>query len=163
MNINVGNKEYKIEFTFEAAESESVNKAFDFFTGAYMMKKADEIKNNTEKQRDCMIQGLADLPKLTIDFFYMGLLENHGVHEDGDGTITCVADAKRLYKQFAKENPDDERAYHSGMFEALKKQMEEDGFFKRIGVEKFMTDLEKTISEPPKVPQDHKKKQSAKV
>lgn len=157
MNIKVGKKEYNIEFTFEAAESESVNKAFDFFTGAYMMKKADEIKGSTEKQMDCMIGGLSDVPKLTIDFLYMGLLENHAKE------VKNREEAKELYKQFCKENPEDERAYHYGMFEALKEQMSTDGFFKRIGVEQFMSNLEETVENAEKTPQDHKKKQNIKA
>ena len=36
MQITVNEKQYNIEFTFEAAESESIQEVFDFFTGAYL-------------------------------------------------------------------------------------------------------------------------------
>lgn len=167
MKLSANGKEYTVEFTFEAAESDVVNKAFDYFSGAYMFKgiksnKPEDEMTDEEKlqenvaKADAMISGISAVPRLAIDFLYMGLLENHGSHSEGDGAVTCRDDAKRIYKQFCKENPDDIKATQFGLFEALKEQMEVDGFFKRIGLEQLM----KTISdpEPKKTPQDHKKK-----
>lgn len=157
MNIKANGKEYNIEYTFEAAESDIVQKAFDFFSGAYILKQGKEAKDPIG-QLDAMMAGTAESSKFMIDFLYMGLLESHGLHEDGDKTIACREDAKRLYKQFCKENPEDERAFQFNMLMALREQMVEDGFFKRIGLESLM---EMMNQEQPKIPQDHKKKAKA--
>lgn len=150
MNIKVGEKNYEIEFTFEAAESEIVNKVYDFFTGAYLMKNAEEIKDDTGKQVDCTLKEFSTIPKMAIEFLYMGLLEHHGKFGDIDQSVTEIADAKAIYKQFAKENPDDKISSHYELFIALRNQMEEDHFFKRVGVEQFMTDFAKAATETEK-------------
>lgn len=153
MQIKVNGKEYNIEFTFEAAESEVVQKAFDFFSGAYMFKGLKEDGTEIEKkvaQMDAMVSGISAMPKLAIDLLYMGLLENHS------DEIKSRDDAKQLYKSFCIENPDSKIAMQSGLFEALKTQMETDGFFKRIGLEQMMEKMNQP--EPSKIPQDHKKK-----
>lgn len=171
MKLSTNGKEYTVEFTFEAAESEVVQKAFDYFSGAYMFKgiktnKSDDEMTEEEKlqervgQFDTMISGISVVSKLAIDFLYMGLLEHHGT-EDGDGTITCRADAKRIYKDFCKENPEDNMAKNFGLFEALRDQMETDGFFDRIGLTNLMESMTQT-DKVTKIPQDHKKKTSTK-
>jgi len=163
---NLTIKEHDVEFTFEAAESDTVQKVFDYFSGTYMLKglkteKKEEDMTEEEKteckiaQMDALVGGMSIIPKLSIDLLYMGLLEHHGVCGDKTQDILTRNDAKNLYKQFCKENPDSEIAMHSGLFEALKIQMETDGFFKRIGLEQM---IEKMSQPSPKVPQDHKKK-----
>ncbi len=172
MQLITKNKTYTIEFTFEAAESPIVQLAFDYFSGAYMMKaiavdktdseltESDKLKNQVA-QLDALIGGVANMPKLAIDFLFMGLLENHGA--DGDGTVLNRSDAKRIYKDFCKENQEDALAMHSGLFEALREQMVEDGFFKRIGLEQMMENMSKPNEKTVKMPQDHKKKVNTKA
>lgn len=148
LTLHVDNKDYVVEFTFEAAESDIVNTAFDFFSGAYMLKTlpADEKTLKTKEgqkqvqlqQLDVLFEQASKTPRLTIDFLYMGLLEHHGECGDKSTDIKTRNDAKMLYKKFCKENPDSELAMHTGLFEALKGQMEEDGFFKRIGLDLLM-------------------------
>lgn len=155
MQITVNGKEYKIEFTFEAAESDTVQKVFEFMSGAYVLKGVKDSGTELEKkaaQVDVMIEGLSSMPRLAIDLFHMGLLEYHG--QFGDGSVKSRDDAKLLYKQFCKENPESELATQYGLFEALKVQMEDDGFFKRIGLTAFAEEIEKSVP----TPQDHKKK-----
>lgn len=171
MLLHTSNKDYEVEFTFEAAESEIVQTVFDYFSGSYMLKGIntakpesemtdDELIKTRSAQMDAVIGGVSAVPKLSIDLLYMGLLEAHGNHSDGDKSILCRDDAKRVYKQFCKENPDDEKAKQSGLFDALKKQMEEDGFFDRIGLTQFMEMMrtEEPQEKVAKIPQDHKKK-----
>lgn len=164
MLLKTSKKEYKVEFTFEAAESDIVQKAFDYFSGAYMFKGLKENGTELENkvaQVDAMVSGISVVPKLAIDLLYMGLLEYHGTSEDADGTITCREDAKRIYKEFCKENPEDSISTQYGLFEALRGQMETDGFFKRIGLEQMMNQMNQP--EPKKIPQDHKKKVNVKA
>lgn len=109
MNITVNGKEYILEYTFEAAEChECIDAAMDIFGG--MMTAKIDSKHSEEMQVRDFLMSLSDLPRMAMDMFYAGLLENHGTGPDGDGTITSRADARCLYKQFCKENPEDERA-----------------------------------------------------
>ena len=169
MQLQTKNKTYDIEFTFEAAESDDVQKAFDYFSGAYMLKsvkttKPEEEMTEEEKvetrvaQMDAMVSGISIIPKLAIDFLFMGLLENHGTHTDGDGSVACRDDAKRIYKQFCKENPDSVLSKQTGLFDALRDQMETDGFFDRIGITQMLEMMKVPEAPLPKTPQDHKKK-----
>lgn len=162
MQLKTKDRIYEIEFTFEAAESEVVQTAFDYFSGSYMFKGMKEDGTELEKkiaQMESMIGGLSAMPKLAVDFLYMGLLEHHGACGDISQDILSRGDAKRIYKEFCKLNPEDEMSMQAGLFEALKGQMETDGFFKRIGLEQMMQTMSRAEEEiEPMNPQDHKKK-----
>ena len=159
MKFSVEGKEYTLEYTFEAAENQKcVDAMTDIFGGA-MMTKIDETKSEALQIRDFLMT-ISDLPRMAMDMFYAGLLENHG--EDGDGTITSRLDAKRLYKQFCKENPDDAMATsYYGLITVISNQMEEDGFFKRTGLADILESMGNAVQEVKK-PTDHKKKQPTK-
>ncbi len=160
MKFTVDGKEYILEYTFEAAENQKcVDAMTDIFGGA-MMTKIDETKSEALQIRDFLMT-ISDLPRMAMDMFYAGLLEHHG--EDGDGTITSRLDAKRLYKQFCKENPDDATAVsYYGVVTAIATQMEEDGFFKRTGMEDILDSMTEKVKKPKKQPQDRKRKQPTK-
>ncbi len=160
MNVKIGKKEYKLEYTFEAAhQKKCVDICWNYFSGAYMMKGAalGELESNETVSKvatiDKMIDSMSDIPQMVISLFYAGLLENH------EDEVQEETDARKLYKQFCKENPEDERAGDFGMLEAIKKQMEEEGFFKRIGLDKFLKQMRQTEEkQAKKLPQDHRKK-----
>lgn len=160
MNIKVNGKEYNLEYTFEAAhDKKCVDVCWSHFSGANMIKGValGEVDDGTIEQTmtmDRLIGAMSDIPGTTLYLLYAGLLENHS------DEITCEADAKAWYKQFCKENPDDEKAMDSEMLLAIKEQMEKDGFFKRIGLQDFLdqTQEEEKPKKPPKKPQDHKQK-----
>lgn len=163
MKFTVCEKEYTLEYTFEAAENQKcVDAMTDIFGGA-MMTKIDETKSEALQIRDFLMT-ISDLPRMAMDMLYAGLLENHG--EDGDGAITSRLDAKRLYKQFCKENPENAMAAsYYGLVTAISNQMEEDGFFKRTGMEDILGNMNSAIEtkkKSPKKPQDHKRKQPSK-
>lgn len=163
MNFKVGDKEYTLEYTFEAAENQKcVDAMTDIFGGA-MMTKIDESKSEVLQIRDFLMT-MSDLPRMAMDMFYAGLLENHG--EDGDGEIMSRLDAKRLYKEFCKENPDDVMASsYYGLITVISEQMEKDGFFKRTGLADILESMGRAIQEtgkPVKKPTDRKKKQPVK-
>lgn len=156
MNIKVNGKEYNLEYTFEAAhDKKCVDVCWSHFSGANMIKGValGEVDDGTIEQTmtmDRLIGAMSDIPGTTLYLLYAGLLENHS------DEITCEADAKAWYKQFCKENPDDEKAMDSEMLLAIKEQMEKDGFFKRIGLQDFLDQTQE--EEKPKKPQDHKQK-----
>ena len=161
MKFSVEGKEYTLEYTFEAAENQKcVDAMTDIFGGA-MMTKIDETKSEALQIRDFLMT-ISDLPRMAMDMFYAGLLENHGEDGDGDGTITSRLDAKRLYKQFCKENPDDTMATsYYGLITVISNQMEEDGFFKRTGLADILESMGNGVQEVKK-PTDRKKKQPTK-
>lgn len=139
MEITVGGKVITLEYTFEAAERhECIDAAMDIFGGT-MTAKIDSTHSEEMQVRD-FLMSLSDLPRMAMDMFYAGLLENHG--PDGDGMIQSRADARHLYKQFCKEHPEDERAMsYYALCTAIASQMEEDGFFKRTGMEDILDNL----------------------
>ena len=159
MKFIVEGKEYTLEYTFEAAENQKcVDAMTDIFGGA-MMTKIDETKSEALQIRDFLMT-ISDLPRMAMDMFYAGLLENHG--EDGDGTITSRLDAKRLYKKFCKENPDDAMATsYYGLVTVISNQMEEDGFFKRTGLADILESMGNAVQNVKK-PTDRKRKQPTK-
>ena len=168
MKIAVNNKEYVIEYTFEAAHNKKcVDVCWNQFTGAGMMKNTalNELEDSDTANKvmtlDNLIGFMSDIPETVITLLYSGLLEHHGPDSD-DPIIITGKDARKLYKQFCKENPDNLLVSDMEMFNAIKGQMEEDGFFKRIGLESFMEKMRQTESqeESKKAPQDYKKKEN---
>ena len=76
MNITVNGKEYILEYTFEAAEChECIDAAMDIFGG--MMTAKIDSKHSEEMQVRDFLMSLSDLPRMAMDMFYAGLLENH--------------------------------------------------------------------------------------
>ena len=105
---------------------------------------------------------LSDIPKIAITFLYGGLLENNPVASE--------AEAKALFKQFVKENPNDERASFFGMYAFLRDCMEEDGFFKLTGLEKMIAEMNAATEgheegenkpKPVKAPADRRRKSTS--
>lgn len=162
MDVKVNGRDYKLEYTFEAAlDKKCVDMCWNHFSGAYMMKgqSLEGIENETTSKIitiDKMIEGMSDAPRIALYLFYAGLLENHS------DEIKSEDDAKKLFKEFRKENRDDERSTFAGMLSAIREQMEEDGFFKDIGLQEFMDSMKnpEEAEKAPKTPQDHKKKTS---
>ena len=169
--LTIGGNEYKVEFSFEAAEyKDCVDKVFKVVSGGYIMKRGITGKEDKSEMATAMMDGTADMfsdmASLSITCLYAGLLENNPVEDEKA--------ARALFKQFVKENPDDERATFPGMYEFLKKCMEEDGFFKLTGLDKYLKDMseametaikeaekEKEQSTLPKVPTDRKRKSTS--
>lgn len=145
MKFVVGDNEYTLEYTFEAADNQKCVDAMTDIFGGTMMTKIDESKSESLQIRDFLMT-ISDLPRMAMDMFYAGLLENHG--EDGDKTIMSRMDAKRLYKKFCKENPEDAMAVsYYGLITVISTQMEEDGFFKRTGMADILESMDRAVKE----------------
>lgn len=148
--ITVNGKEYKLEFSFEAAEhKELVKKMFDVVSGAILIKNAQDMSKPTQED---MIDGsasmVAEIPHICITGFYAGLLENNPVSQD---------EAKTLMKAYMKEN----KLSFVKLYEELKQCMEDDGFFELSGLKDMLNSMSETEEEKiAKIPQDHKKKQT---
>lgn len=151
MNLEVSGENYEIEYTFEAAHYKScVQKAWEFFSGSSMVSGipiSDVFSGNAGKTMTLngIMGAMCNVPDMVITFLYAGLLEHHG------NDVRSERDARALYKQFTKEHPEDERAMEFGMFEAIRKQMEDDGFFRRIGLQSILDEMNQ---EDPEVQED---------
>ena len=156
--FKIGEKEYVLEFTFEAAEHKAlVQNMFNIMSGAYIVKNGANSDQDEASAAVAVINGtsemVADIPRICRVAFYAGMLENNPVSED---------ESKTLMKQYMKENG---LSFYN-LFEELKKCMEEDGFFVLSGLNDMiqtMTDnAEQATKKQPKTPQDHKKSTSTK-
>lgn len=160
--LKIGDKEYVLEFSFEAAcHKQLINKMFRMMSGSYLGRSGltgadDETK---AERASALIDGVADMysdiPDTVITAFYAGLLENNAVLNEKE--------ASKLLKQYFKENPDDESATFPGMFELIKECMQDDGFFKRTGLDKMIESqiaamTAETQSESPKTKRTSSKK-----
>lgn len=160
--LTIGGKDYKVEFSFEAAEyKDCVDRVFKIVSGSYLMKNGPSEDGEKVSMATAIMDGtsdmVSDIPKIAVTTLYAGLLENNPVENEQA--------ARALFKQFVKENPEDDRASFWGMYDFLRDCMEEDGFFKLTGMDKVIDKLneaaEEQKSKSGKIPQDHKKKSTS--
>lgn len=145
--INIGGKDYTIEFTIEASlYSECTEKVMGLMLSIADAGEKDELS--------AIAPSMSDIPQTTLTMFYAGLLEHHG--EEGDGTVLTKKDAKKLIKQYLDEHKEDETGNFYGLMELMIEIMTDDDFFNQIGLKQLFqeTQTEKEV----KTPQDHKKK-----
>lgn len=148
----INGKEYKLEYSFEAAEhKDTVQKMFNVVSGAYLAKTgiASAESKDEDKLASAMIDSVslmvADIPHIVKTVFYSGLLENNPVSEE---------EAYELMKQYMKEN----KFSYAKLFEDIKECMEDDGFFDLSGLTDMVQKMNpETSKKEPKKPQDHKK------
>lgn len=153
--ITIENKDYQLEYTFEAAECRDlIQKMFYVLSGAYILKhtKVSESGEDMDKESTvvAMVDGasemVAEIPHICSIAFYAGLLEHNQVSED---------EAKKLMKAYMKEN----KLSFNALYEKLKSYMEEDGFFELSGLTEM---LQKMSESKEKTPKDQKKSTSTK-
>lgn len=131
--IKIGDKEYILEFTYEAADcKDHVQNMFNVISGAYIVRRAGTEDVQESDAMRAVIDGssemVADIPRICRIGFYAGMLENHEVSMD---------EAKELMKQYMKEN----KLSFYRLFEDLKKWMEEDGFFDLSGLNEMIQSM----------------------
>lgn len=147
--IKIGEKEYVLEFTFEAVEHKNlVQSMFNIMSGAYIVKTEE---NGVTAMIDGVSAMVADIPHICKIAFYAGLLEHNPVSEE---------EAKTLMKEYMKEN----KLSYSKLFEDLKGYMEDDGFFDLSGLNDMLQTMQESAEQTkkqPKTPQDHKKKSTS--
>lgn len=147
MVLNIGGKDYTIEFTIEASLcNKCTEKVTGLMVGLAEAENEDDIKG--------VVKSIADVPQTTLTMFYAGLLENHS------DEIKSMDDAKELVKTYLKEHREDGTGNFYALMELLIEQMGNDDFFSLIGLDK-MFQTEETKKQA-KVPQDHKKKTTTK-
>lgn len=137
--IKIGEKEYKFEFTIEASLfNDCTEKLATFIANIGEAQSKADIKQ--------IVSSISDIPQTALTMFYAGLLEHHG--EDGDGSIITKKDAKRLIKQYFAENKDTGSDDFYSVLELMLECMGDDGFFKRVGLEKMFAKAEEQNPQP---------------
>lgn len=146
--ITVNGNEYKLEFSFEAAEyKELVQKMFKVLSGAYVIEEAKDMNNPTSMEiingTSNMIGDTAEICKIA---FYAGLLENNPLtHEE----------SIKVMRQYMKDN----KLSYKTLNDELREMMEVDGFFDLSGLNDMIAQMYgKQTVKIKKVPQDHKKR-----
>lgn len=146
--LNIGNKDYKLEYTVEAAlYKDGVDRLIDFIGGLGGAQSEPEITKDLDSESKTKVRvqivnnlksEITNLPNTALELFYMGLLQHHG--EDGDGTVLDIKSAKRLVTQYFAEQDTAENGINdfAALLSVCMNQMGEDGFFKRTGLEKIM-------------------------
>lgn len=160
--LNIGGEDYKLEYTMEAALfgecTETATQIIEQIAEA--SAEVDENLPDDEKEKQLRnklkdyIKTVSNLPQKVLTLFYAGLIEHHGTHPLGDGTVKNLQDAKEILFKFFKENKGKDEGDFMGMMKLIIDQMGEDGFFDLVGLNKAFQVPEK----PVKQPQDHKKK-----
>ena len=146
LELTIGNKNYKIEYTIEASlHDECIEKVTSLMINLSSTEDAKDVKE--------VISSISDVPKTTLTMFYAGLLEHHG--EDGDGSVLSEKDAKKLIKQYFAENKENGTDNFYDLMGILVEQMGNDGFFKQIGLQQAVQQTKEQ-----KRQQDRKRKQT---
>lgn len=144
--LNIGGKDYKLEFSIEASlYADCVSELTNILTDVGIAGIQKDVK--------MIISGISNVPKATLSMFYAGLMEAHGTHPDGDGKVPDINTAKKLITQYIKEHSEDGLGNFYNIMQMLIAQMEEDGFFKLIGLET----LTEKMMDASKKPKENKK------
>lgn len=146
--LPIGGKEYKLEYTIEAAlYDDCVTSIMEFFAKAFGMENQEFDSDTDSKEKASAISrnaikngiaGISNMPSLTITMLYAGLLEHHGTGKNGDRSIISKEDVKELVKDYFSEHSEDGTDTFYDLFQLCIEQMGEDGFFKRVGLEKIV-------------------------
>lgn len=135
--LQIGGKDYKLEYSIEASLYADCTSSL---TGLMTEIQIAGEDKNVKK----VVSELSNIPHTTLTIFYAGLMEHHGVHPDGDGSVPDIQTAKRLIAQYLKEHTDDDTGNFFGIMQMCIEQMGEDGFFKLTGLEGMMNQLSQT-------------------
>lgn len=142
--LNIGGKDYKIMFTFEAAlYRECVEKVTDLILGI--------AEGAAHESINVLKSSMSDIPGATIIMFHAGLME--------ENPTSNISETKELLKQYFRENKDHETGNFYGFMQLLLECMGDDGFFRQIGLEQMANQIEEeTDTGIEKSAQDHKRR-----
>lgn len=141
--LNIGGKDYKIMFTFEAAlYKECTEKVTDLILGI--------AEGTATESLSVLKSSMSDIPGATIIMFHAGLMEENPTND--------IAETKELLKQYFRENKDHETGNFYGFMQLLLECMGDDGFFKQIGLEQLSQTEGESEENTVAITQDHKRK-----
>ena len=135
--LQIGGKDYKLEYSIEASlYADCTASLTGLMTEIQIAGDSKDIKR--------IVSELSNIPQTTLTIFYAGLMEHHGVHPDGDGSVPDIQTAKHLIAQYLKEHSEDDTGNFFGIMQMCIEQMGEDGFFKLTGLEGMMNQFNQT-------------------
>lgn len=135
--LQIGGKDYKLEYSIEASlYADCTASLTGLMTEIQIAGDSKDIKR--------IVSELSNIPQTTLTIFYAGLMEHHGVHPDGDGSVPDIQTAKHLIAQYLKEHSEDDSGNFFGIMQMCIEQMGEDGFFKLTGLEGMMNQFSQT-------------------
>ena len=135
--LQIGGKDYKPEYSIEASlYADCTASLTGLMTEIQIAGDSKDIKR--------IVSELSNIPQTTLTIFYAGLMEHHGVHPDGDGSVPDIQTAKHLIAQYLKEHSEDDTGNFFGIMQMCIEQMGEDGFFKLTGLEGMMNQFNQT-------------------
>ena len=154
--VTIGEKEYQLEFTFEAAEHRGlIQSMFRILSGSYLVRRGIVEAQENEPEREgtaaSMLDGVAemisDMPHICRTAFYAGLLEHHRVPEDT---------AAQLMRQYMKE----QNLTFMQLYKEIQKCMEDDGFFALSGLTGMLERMNAAAAQAGKTAQTGKTKKT---
>ena len=145
--LTIGGNEYRLEYSIEAS-------LYADCVTSLMGMMADVENADNEKNVKKMLEGMSNIPQTALTIFYAGLMEAHGSHPDGDGTVPDIQTAKRLISEYMKEHKGEDSGNFYGVMNMCVEQMVEDGFFELVGLNALMESPKKKQK---KVSTDHQK------
>ena len=145
--LTIGGKEYRLEYSIEAS-------LYADCVTSLMGMMADVENADNEKNVKKMLEGMSNIQQTALTIFYAGLMEAHGSHPDGDGTVPDIQTAKRLISEYMKEHKGEDSGNFYGVMNICVEQMVEDGFFELVGLHALMESPKKKQK---KAPMDHQK------
>lgn len=86
--LKIGGKDYKLEYGIEASLFDDCVKS--------VMNMLVSTSGGTDRSLKEMVSGMSSIPNVALNAFYAGLLQYHGNHSDGDGTVPDLDTAKNL-------------------------------------------------------------------
>lgn len=138
-SLTIGGKDYKLEYSIEASlYADCTTSLTGLMTEIQIAGENKDIKK--------VISEISNIPQTALTMFYAGLMEHHGSHPDGDGTVPDIQTAKRLIAQYLKEHSEDDTGNFFGIMQMCIEQMGEDGFFKLTGLEGMMNQFNQTTN-----------------
>lgn len=152
--LKIKNREYKLEYTVRASLYEDcIETMVNLFGSVAGIMTEDSMtkdlnpNDKLEVQKSLMEalrRQVYGLPNITLTLFYAGLMEYHGTGRNGDGTIRSKDDAESLVYDYFEDHKDDGLDTFADILSICVSQMQEDGFFRRVGIEKLLSQGEET-------------------
>ena len=137
--LKIGEKEYHLEYTVEASlYADCVTAIAGIMVDIETAQEQEDVKK--------ILSSMANIPQTALTIFYAGLMEAHGTHKNGDGSVPDIQTAKALIGQYIREHKNDETGNFYGILQMCVEQMQEDGFFEMMGLTALLQtkDTEKT-------------------
>lgn len=148
--MKIGGKDYMLEYSIEASlYSECIENLIDFFKNTASNENLNELTRGlSDKERKDIalesiqnsIKGISNIANVALKSFYAGLMKHHG--RRGDRTVLSIDDAMDLMEEYFSDHKEDGTDNPYDLLSLCMKQMDEDGFFKKTGLEKLMTQIQ---------------------